>query len=86
MHVSVVIGTTYNKQSSSSGGSISSFGRSGNGSSNDDSNNNSSKSNSNNSNSINIINTICHDHCFADCGTVVWLLGRYQLFTGSVLC
>jgi hypothetical protein len=79
MHVSVLIGTTYNKQSSSIGGSISNFSRSGSGSSNDDSNNR------NNSNSINIINTICHVHCFADCDTVVWLVGRYQLFTGSVL-
>lgn len=55
MHVSVLIGTTDNKQSSCSGGSISNFGRSGNGSINDDSNNSSNKSDSN-SNSVNIIN------------------------------
>jgi hypothetical protein len=55
MHVSVLIGTADNKQSSSSGGSISNFGRSGNGSNNVDSNNNSNKSDNNNSNSVNII-------------------------------
>ena len=71
MHVSVLIGTTDNKQSSSSGGSISNFGRSGNGRSNDDRNNNSNKSDSNNSNSVNIINPVCHDYCCADCDSVV---------------
>jgi len=74
MHVSVLFGTIDNKQSSSSGGSISTFVRSGNGSSNDDSNNSSNKSDSNNSNSVNVINTVCRDRCCADCDTVVWLV------------
>jgi hypothetical protein len=81
MHVSVLIGTT-DKQSSSCGGSISNFGRSGNGSSNDDTNNNTNKSDSNNSNSDNIINNVCCDHCCADYDTVVWLVGMYRSFTG----